>query len=190
MPDRSSFIRVLVTLVAVIIAGIAAWFLWQVYENSPWTRDARVRANVVMVTPDVSGAVVDLRVVDNQAVKVGDVLFVIDPARFELALSQAQAALAGAQSQRDQRQQDYERRQKLSSVSISDEALSQARTAAQAAQADYDQAQAAVDVAKLNLARTKVRSPVNGHVTNLLLDKGDYATAGHAMLAVVDSDSF
>jgi RND family efflux transporter MFP subunit len=190
MTDRFGFIRVLVTLVALIAAGIAGWFLWQVYENSPWTRDARVRANVVMVTPDVSGAVVDLRVVDNQEVKVGDILFVIDPARFELALSQAEAALAGAQSQRDQRQQDYERRQKLSSVSISDEALSQARTAAQAAQAEYDQAQAAVNVAKLNLARTKVRSPVNGHVTNLLLDKGDYATAGHAMLAVVDSDSF
>jgi multidrug resistance efflux pump len=35
-----------------------------------------------------------------------------------------------------------------------------------------------------------VRSPVNGHVTNLLVDRGDYATAGHAMLAVVDSDSY
>src|ERR1700761_8000986 len=190
MPDRSSFFRVLVTLVVVIIAAVAGWFLWQVYENSPWTRDARVRANVVMVTPDVSGAVVDLRAIDNQPVKVGDVLFVIDPARFELALSQAQAALVGAQSRRDQSQQDYQRRQKLSSVSISDEALSQARTAALAAQADYDQAQVAVNVAKLNLARTEVRSPVNGHVTNLLLDKGDYATAGRAMLAVVDSDSF
>lgn len=190
MPDRSSFVRVLVTLVVVIAAGVAGWFLWQVYENSPWTRDARVRANVVMVTPDVSGAVVDLRVVDNQEVKVGDVLFVIDPARFQLALSQAEAALAGARSLRDQRQQEYERRQKLTSVAISDEALMQARSAALAAQAEYDQANVAVSVAKLNLARTEVRSPVNGHVTNLLLDKGDYATAGHAMMAVVDSDSF
>jgi RND family efflux transporter MFP subunit len=190
MADRSSFFRTLITLVVVIVAGVAGWFLWQVYENSPWTRDARVRANVVMVTPDVSGAVVDLRVVDNQEVKVGDVLFVIDPARFELALSQAEAALAGAQSLRDQRQQEYERRQKLTSVAISDEALMQARSAALSAQADYDQANVAVNVAKLNLARTEVRSPVNGHVTNLLLDKGDYATAGHAMVAVVDSDSF
>jgi RND family efflux transporter MFP subunit len=190
MADRSSFFRTLITLAVVIVAGVAGWFLWQVYENSPWTRDARVRANVVMVTPDVSGAVVDLRVVDNQEVKVGDVLFVIDPARFELALSQAEAALAGAQSLRDQRQQEYERRQKLTSVAISDEALMQARSAALSAQADYDQANAAVNVAKLNLARTEVRSPVNGHVTNLLLDKGDYATAGHATVAVVDSDSF
>jgi RND family efflux transporter MFP subunit len=190
MADRSSFFRTLITLVVVIVAGVAGWFLWQVYENSPWTRDARVRANVVMVTPDVSGAVVDLRVVDNQEVKVGDVLFVIDPARFELALSQAEAALAGAQSLRDQRQQEYERRQKLTSVAISDEALMQARSAALSAQADYDQANVAVNVAMLNLARTEVRSPVNGHVTNLLLDKGDYATAGHATVAVVDSDSF
>jgi RND family efflux transporter MFP subunit len=190
MPDRSSLVRVVVTLVAGIAAVVAGWFLWQTYENSPWTRDARVRANVVMVTPDVSGAVVDLRVVDNQAVGVGDVLFVIDPARFQLALSQAEAALAGAQSLRDQRQEEYDRRQKLSSVAISDEALTQARTAALSAQAAYDQAQVAASVAKLNLARTKVRSPVSGHVTNLLLDTGDYATAGRAMMAVVDENSY
>ncbi|WP_213774037.1 efflux RND transporter periplasmic adaptor subunit [Bradyrhizobium sp. dw_78] len=190
MPDRSSFSRILVTLTALVAAVVAGWFLWQTYENSPWTRDARVRANVVMVTPDVSGAVVDLRVVDNQTVQVGDILFVIDPARFQLALSEAEAALAGAQSLRDQRQDEYERRKKLTAVAISDEALTQAHTAALAAQATYDQAQVAVNVAKLNLARTQVRSPVNGHITNLLLDRGDYATAGHAILAVVDSDSY
>jgi RND family efflux transporter MFP subunit len=190
MPDRSLLIRVPVTLAVLVAAGVAGWFLWQAYENSPWTRDARVRANVVMVTPDVSGAVIDLRVVDNQEVKVGDVLFVIDPARFELALSQAEAALAGAQSTRDQREDEHQRRLKLSSAAISDEALEQARNAARAAQAQYDQAQAAVNVAKLDLARTKVRAPVNGHITNLLLERGDYATAGHAALAVVDGDSF
>ena len=190
MRDQSLFIRIPVTLAVLIAAGVAGWFLWEAYEDSPWTRDARVRANVVTVTPDVSGAVIDLRVVDNQEVKVGDVLFVIDPARFELALSQAEAALAGAQSTRDQREDEHQRRQKLSQAAISDEALEQARNAAIAAQAQYDQAQAAVNVAKLDLARTKVRAPVNGHVTNLLLDRGDYATAGHAALAVVDSDSF
>mgnify|MGYP000632657170 CR=1 FL=1 len=45
-------------------------------------------------------------------------------------------------------------------------------------------------VARLNLARTVVRAPVNGYVTNLLVDRGDYATAGRAMVAIVDSDSF
>src|ERR1700742_2387432 len=106
MPDRFGFLRGLITLVVLIAAIVAGWFLWQIYENSPWTRDARVRADVVMVTPDVSGAVVDVKVVDNQTVKVGDVLFVIDQARYELAVASAEAALAGAESQRDQLQQE------------------------------------------------------------------------------------
>ncbi|RTL77544.1 MAG: HlyD family secretion protein [Bradyrhizobiaceae bacterium] len=190
MSERLPILRLSVTLLTLAAAAVAGWFLWRTYEDSPWTRDARVRANVVQVTPDVSGVVIDVRVTDNQSVKVGDVLFVIDQARFQLALSNAEAALAGAESLRDQRQQEYERRQRLSSASISDEALAQAHSAALSAQAAYDQAQAALNIAKLNLARTQVRAPVNGHVTNLLLDKGDYATAGKAMVAVVDSDSY
>lgn len=190
MPKVSSWVRILVTVVAVVIAGIAGWYLWRTYEESPWTRDGRVRANVVMVAPDVAGAVVDIRVKDNQEVRIGDVLFTIDPARYKLALASAEAAVAGARSVLDQRSEEQARREHLSSASISEEALNQARSLTLAAQAAYDQAVAALGVAKLNLARTEVRSPVNGHVTNLLVDRGDYASAGHAMLAVVDSDSF
>lgn len=190
MPKVSSWVRILVTLAAVVIAGIAGWYLWRTYEESPWTRDGRVRANVVMVAPDVAGAVIDIHVKDNQEVRIGDVLFTIDPARYKLALASAEAAVAGARSVLDQRGEEQARREHLSSASISEEALNQARSATLAAQASYDQAVAALGVAKLNLARTEVRSPVNGHVTNLLVDRGDYASAGHPMLAVVDSDSF
>lgn len=190
MPSLSSMLRVAVTLVAVVLAAVAGWYLWRTYEDSPWTRDGRVRANVVNVAPDVAGAVIDLKVKDNQEVRIGDVLFTVDPARYQLALSQAEAALAGAKTVYDQRQEELERREKLSAVSISEEALTQARSAALSAQASYDQAVAALGVAKLNLARTDVRSPVNGHVTNLLVDRGDYATAGRAMVAIVDSDSY
>jgi RND family efflux transporter MFP subunit len=186
----TSIIRVLVTVIAVVIAAVAGWYLWRTYQESPWTRDGRVRANVVTVAPDVAGAVIELKVKDNQEVKIGDVLFIIDPARYQLALQQAEAALAGAKSVSDQRQDELERREKLTSVAISEEALTQARSAALSARAAYDEAVAAVGVAKLNLARTEVRAPVNGHVTNLLVDRGDYATAGRAMLAIVDSDSF
>lgn len=190
MQQASSWIRVLVTLVVVAAAGVAGWYLWRTYEESPWTRDGRVRVNVVMVAPDVAGAVTDLRVKDNQSVKIGDTLFTVDPARYRLALEQAEAVLAGAKSVLEQRQEEQERRERLSSVSISQEALTQARTATLSARASYDQAEAALGVAKLNLARTEVRSPVNGHVTNLLVHRGDYATAGHPMVALVDSDSF
>jgi multidrug resistance efflux pump len=190
MPKVSPWARVVITLVAVVIAAVAGWYLWRTYEESPWTRDGRVRANVVMVAPDVAGVVIDVHVKDNQDVRIGDVLFTIDPARYRLALSSAEAVVAGARSVLDQRSEEQARREHLSSAAISEEALNQARSATLAAQAAYDQAVAALGVAKLNLARTEVRSPVNGHVTNLLVDRGDYATAGHAMLAVVDSDSF
>lgn len=190
MLNRTSLLRGLVTLAAVAIAIVAGWFLWVTYEESPWTRDGRVRADIVTVTPDVSGVVVEVKVIDNQDVKVGDVLFVIDQARYKIALEQAQAVLAGAEATRDQRQHDYERRSQLSAIAISSEALESAKNAALAAQADYGQAVAALDTAKLNMARTEVRAPVNGHVTNVSLRPGDYATAGRAMLAMVDSDSF
>lgn len=190
MPKPGPLIRVVVTLVVVAIAIVAGWNLWRTYEESPWTRDGRVRANVVMVAPDVAGAVIDIHVKDNQSVRIGDVLFTIDQARYKLALASAEAALAGAKSVLDQRQEEQDRREKLSSASISAEALNQARSATLSARAAYDQAVAAVGVAKLNLARTEVHSPVNGYVTNLLLDRGDYAVAGHPMVAVVDSDSY
>lgn len=190
MPHVASWVRVLVTAIALSIAGVAGWYLWRTYEESPWTCDGRIRANVVMVAPDVAGAVIDIKVKDNQEVRIGDVLFTIDPARYQLALSSAEAALAGAKSVLDQRQEEQDRREQLSSASISQEALNQARAATLSAQAAFDQATAALGVAKLNLARTEVRSPVNGHVTNLLVDRGDYATAGRAMVAVVDSNSY
>jgi RND family efflux transporter MFP subunit len=190
MPTITSIFRVLVTVIAVAIAAACGWYLWQTYQESPWTRDGRVRANVVNVAPDIAGAVIDVAIKDNQTIKIGDVLFTVDRARYQLALADSEAALANAKSTADQRQDEFERRQKLTTASISDEALSQARNAAIGAQAAYDQAVAALGVAKLNLARTEVRSPVNGYVTNLLLDRGDYATVGHPMVAIVDSDSY
>ena len=187
MPQVSSWIRMTVTALAVAAAVVAGWYLWRTYEESPWTRDGRVRANVVMVAPDVAGALVDIRVRDNQEVRIGDVLFVVDPARYKLAVVQAEAMLAGARSVLEQRQEEQARRERLSAASISQEALTQARTATLSAQADYDRAEAALGVAKLNLARTEVRSPVNGHVTNLLIGRGDYAVAGKPMVAVINS---
>ncbi|WP_028166146.1 efflux RND transporter periplasmic adaptor subunit [Bradyrhizobium elkanii] len=190
MPSLGRFAQHAVTIAAVAAAIVAGWWLWRLYEDTPWTRDGRVRANVVNVAPDVAGAVIDLRVKDNQQVKIGDILFVVDPARYQLALEEAEATAAGAKATLDERQEEQDRREKLSAAAISVEALNQARSATLEARAAYDQAVAQVGVAKLNLARTNVRSPVNGHVTNLLLNRGDYVTAGKPVLAVVDQDSF
>ena len=65
-------VRVGLTLLVVLLALLAGWWLWSFYMLSPWTRDARVRADVVTIAPDVSGWVVQLQVADNQQVKAGD----------------------------------------------------------------------------------------------------------------------
>src|SRR5215472_4380835 len=90
--------RVLVTCAAVAVAVIGARRLYVHYNLEPWTRDGRVRADVVEVSPDVNGLVTAVLVQDNQIVRVGQALFVIDRPRYELALRQAEAAISSGQA--------------------------------------------------------------------------------------------
>ena len=76
------FVRFAITAVAVAIAAVVCWQLWVYYMLSPWTRDGRVRADVVTISPDVSGLVTEVLVEDNQMVRKGDVMFRIDRERF------------------------------------------------------------------------------------------------------------
>lgn len=190
MPDRPILVRLVVTLIVVALAVLLGWLAWRHYLLSPWTRDGRVQAYVVDVAPDISGRVVDLRVEDNQFVDKGALLFVIDPDRYRFALSQAEAALAQQQQNALLRQAQAARRARLNSVAVSQEEREQYAIQARMADAAYREAQAALDLARLDMARTEVRAPVAGWVTNLKLQVGDYASEGKAALAVVDTASF
>ncbi|MET0538549.1 MAG: HlyD family secretion protein [Xanthobacteraceae bacterium] len=184
-------VRVLLTLILVIAAGVLSYDLGRYYLYSPWTRDARIRANVATVAPDVSGYVDDIRVRNNQFVHKGDVLFTIDHDRYRLALADAEAALAVQHAQHLMALEQFQRRSKLApGVSITVEALDNARRQSESAAASYQQATASRDTAALNLNRTEVRAPVNGFITNLNLAKGTYASQGKAVMALIDSDSY
>jgi multidrug resistance efflux pump len=188
--DQATARRYVITIVTALIAFVLAWMLWWHYLRSPWTRDGRIRAEVVNIASQVNGQVVELPVVDNQTVKKGDVLFVIEPVDYKLALDQAEATVVSRKLDLDIAQQDSERRQKLGIQAVSAEERNTSRSNAEVAQAAYQSAVATRDQAKVNLERTTIRSPVNGYVTNLTLRIGDYATAGQPKLTVVDSDSF
>jgi len=96
---RSMAIRpFLITLATVALAGLLGWAMWGVYMEAPWTRDATVRAYVVTMAPEVSGRIVELRVVDNKYVRKGDLLLVIDPTNFRIAVNQSEAAVQQAQA--------------------------------------------------------------------------------------------
>ncbi|OUJ11622.1 HlyD family secretion protein [Acetobacter sp. DsW_063] len=184
-----TLIRVFLTLAVVALAVVLGITLWNTYMIAPWTRDGRVRVYVVDVAPEVSGTVVQVPVVDNQFVHKGDPLYVLDPVRFRLAIREAQARLDGALEDLKLRQNDARRRMGLSGiVSAEEQEVFNSNVATQAAAVDA--ARAALDVAKLNLQRSVLYSPVNGYVTNLNLRVGDYASAGQARLAVIDSDSY
>ncbi|AIO58635.1 efflux transporter, RND family, MFP subunit [Burkholderia mallei] len=178
------------TAVILIVAILIGHTLWVHYMDEPWTRDGRVRAEIVNVAPDVSGAVVELPVRDNQFVKQGDLVMQIDPSHFRIAVEQAQAAVAARRAELQMRRADAARRADLDALVVSKESRENSAQTASSAEAQYQQALAALDAAKLNLERTRVVAPVDGYVTNLQVFRGDYASAGQAKLAIVDSHSF
>jgi multidrug resistance efflux pump len=177
------------TALAVAVACFIGVRLWAYYMDAPWTRDGHVRADVVQVAPDVSGFVTDVLVHDNQHVQRNEVIFRIDRARFALALQQADAIVAGHRASLDQANADLTRYRSLTDLATSQQKQEQVLSTQQQAQAAYDQAVADRAVAQLNLDRSEVRASVNGIITNMDLRPGAYVTAGHGVLALVDTDT-
>jgi RND family efflux transporter MFP subunit len=181
--------RVGITLLAAAGALYVGWQLWQHYEVEPWTRDGRVKAYVVQVAPDVTGQVTRVYVHDNQHVAVGEPLFEIDRARFELALRQSEAQVAAAEAALGQSAREAKRNTQLDDL-VSAETREQGQTRTDQARAALAQAVVNRDTAKLNLERAHVVSAVDGIVTNLDLREGAYATAARPVMALVDRSSF
>ena len=178
------------TLLILAAAALAAVVIWDYYITAPWTRDGVVRVQVADVAPQVSGQITEIRVVDNQYVHQGDVLYVIDPFDFQVALDMDKAQLREKAADLQVKRMQAERRQHLTNLSTTPEEQQQYVGNATQAQAAFDAAQQQVEQADINLKRTQVHSPVNGYVTNLLLRVGDYAHAGTTNIPVIDADSY
>jgi RND family efflux transporter MFP subunit len=178
-----------ITALAVAAACFVGVRLWAYYMDAPWTRDGRVRADIVQVAPDVSGFVTDVLVRDNQRIQRGEIIFRIDRARFSLALQQADAIVAGHRASLDQADADLNRYRSLTDLATSQQKQEQVLSTQQQAKAAYDQAVADRAVAQLNLDRSEVRASVNGIITNMDLRPGAYVTAGRGVMALVDTDT-
>jgi multidrug resistance efflux pump len=244
---RPRVVPFLITLATTAVAAVFGWAMWKTYMQTPWTRDGTVRVYVVTMAPEVAGRIVETRVADNQFVHKGDLLLVIDPTDYKVAVQlteaavrqaqadvenveaqitmqqaqvgasqaqveSAQAALTFAQEQaaryRDLAQKEVGtvqmEQQTASALGQAQAALKNAQaslTLAQrqvsslkaqlaAAEANVARARAQLDQARVNLERTQIHSPVNGWVTNLIVQLGDYATVGRSVLSVVNADSF
>ncbi|MHB8814715.1 MAG: efflux RND transporter periplasmic adaptor subunit [Steroidobacteraceae bacterium] len=180
--------RVLVTAAIVALAVVGGRWLWIHYNVEPWTRDGRVRADVVEVSPDINGLVTDVLIKDGQAVRKGQVLFIIDPSRYELAVDQANAAVAADEASLAQARRENRRNLALGTL-VTTEEVEEGQSRVEELSAQLRGALVERDLAQLNLARSTVRSTVNGVITNLELEPGDYASVGHQVMALLDSDS-
>ena len=187
---RLRVVPVLITLIVAAIAAALSWAMWNVYVAAPWTRDATVRAYVVTIAPQISGLIVKLPVLDNQLVHVDDLLMVIDPTNYRIAVKQAEAALDQAKATAQDADAEYRRREKLTTLSTSTEEKQIYEAKALSTKAAVEQAAANLDQARVNLNRTEIRSPVNGYVTNIITQLGDYAIAGQNKLSIVNNDSY
>ncbi|NDJ57354.1 HlyD family secretion protein [Enterobacteriaceae bacterium 4M9] len=178
------------TLIVLALALIAGWLIWNYYMQSPWTRDGKVRAEQIGITPQVSGTIAKLMVQDNQFVKAGTTLFQIDDTPFRITVLNAQAQLAKAQSDLAKAGNEASRRHHLSGNYISAEDMDSADLNVKAMQATVKAAQATLEQANWQLEQTTVRAPVDGWITNLSTRTGSYASSGNPVFALVDSHSF
>jgi RND family efflux transporter MFP subunit len=149
-----------------------------------------VRVQVADVAPQISGQIVEVRISDNQHVRRGDVLYVIEKFDFEVALDNAKATILNREADLAVKKAQDARRAALTTLSTSIEEKQVFQGNAKMAEAALASAKAALAQAEINLQRTEVRSPVDGYVTNLLMRVGDYARAGTRNVSVIDEHSY
>jgi len=183
-------VSVCATLLLFGLAVLLVRSLWLHYMDAPWSRDGRVRADIINIAPDVAGLAVEVAVRDNQQVAKGDLLLRIDPAHYRLAVQQAEALLAARQAALAMRTVNARRRADMDDLVVSRESREDTGHLAAAALAEYRQAQSQLEAARLDLQRTEVRATAAGYITNLSVFVGDYVRVGEASMALVDSGSF
>ncbi len=178
------------TLTLLLIALLLGSRLWHQSLLSPWTRDGRIQADIIHIAADSSGLVQEVRVHDNQFVHRGDILLRIDAQRYQLALQEAEARWQERLIDLKLKREEFARRNPLANSLVSAESVSTALSLVHEAESQVQAAATQVQLARLNRDRTLVRAPVDGYISNLKVHPGDYALAGQALMALIDSHSF
>jgi multidrug efflux system membrane fusion protein len=192
----------LLSIVIILVAVALGVWVWRINHLWPRTADAAVRANVVDIVPRVNGPIIKLPLQDNQAVKMGELLFEIDPTDYELSVERAKSSLAGldqqiatAKTKASQAESTLKRLVPLLPKGFATaEKVEQAETEKNVALSTTESliAQRAGAVAQLKTAETelsycRVTAPFDGRVVSLNISEGAYATAGHPVFSFLDT---
>ena len=223
------------TLIILALCGVLMIYYIVADRVTPYTTQARVNALVVPIAPEVSGTVTEVAVKSNQLVEAGDLLFKIDPERYELAvetaeanlqsarqatgastanIDAAQAQVVSAEANLLRAEQDAVRLRRIKEedpgaisdrrVEMAEASYTAAKASVQAARANLErarqdlgetgeqnfrilQAQAGLEQAQLDLLRTSVVAPDDGVVTDVRVDRGNFAQAGAPLMTFLAS---
>ncbi len=200
-------IRPLGFLIVAILAVLAMMHIWNYYNAEPWTRDGRIRGDVIQVSSDVSGLITEVLVQDNQTVRKGQVLFKIDVARqtldveqaksdlakakaslaaAEAALLQAKANIVKSQANTLLADKNASRYSDLMNGAISKQEQDQIFAQKDQSHAEHVQIQAALEQAKANIAQQKALIEVatsNLHLAQLNLDRSEVVAPANGTLS-------
>ncbi len=187
----STLKRYLITIVMAFLLVIVAYQLWNFYVLGGWTRDGKIRANVIQVAAQVPGKLVTLNIADNQYVEEGDLLFALEKRDYEINLKNAEAQLMQLKIRQEQAKHQYNRRTELGrAAAISQEHLEEVKYNLDLINDQVAQAEIAVEKAELDLSRTEVYADASGYITNMNLREGNFIPAGQPLFALVDKHSF
>ncbi|MGB5587121.1 MAG: HlyD family secretion protein [Gammaproteobacteria bacterium] len=231
-PSPDDPLRRWTLIVSAVIVGLLCWYL-VADRLTPFSSQARVKAYIVPIAPQVSGRVVAVNVRNNQLVEEGDVLVAIDPSSYELNRRSAEAGLTAARQELGaataavesaragvdaaranllKAQQDADRLERIYQEdpgAVSERRVQAARATLEGAISKLAQAQAnveqalqqqgdlgdqnmrilsataALDQAELDLERTRIRAPGRGLVTDLAVDRGNFAQPGQPLMTFI-----
>ena len=193
MKTLQFFIKITLSLILFSTAIYFGYNKYQDYFANPWTRDGQVRAQVIQVSPRVSGTVTKIGIIDNQFVKKGSLLFEIDKAPFLIAVAQVNAEIKRERANLRGKKVEYTRVVNISKKdkgAISQKDLIRHEVNYLKSLAKIDSLKESLNSAKLNLTFTKVFASVDGYVSNINFQIGSQAVANKPILALVDSNSF
>jgi membrane fusion protein, multidrug efflux system len=156
-------------IVAALVLGVVVF--WRA-EGHPRTDDAEVFANLIGIAPQVEGPIVELKVHDNQFVRKGDLLFVIDPRPYQYALEKTESVQSSLEGQIS----DEQRRiaAQVSEVSVANAGIGTAQADVSHWAAGIDQAEADISNAERGVDKAKAEwqyASNNRHRLEPLLEK-------------------
>ncbi|MEQ9832497.1 efflux RND transporter periplasmic adaptor subunit [Pectobacterium versatile] len=179
-----------ITLFLFIVSSFAIYKVSGSQINGLWTRDGRVRAEVITMVGEVDGYIKDVAVSDNQHVKKGQLLFTIDNSDYKLLVEESSQDVQSKKYNMEKLAKTYHRRSGLSGSVISNEEVSNAGFDYYIAQSNYQESVRKNKRDILNLSKTKIYAPTDGYITNLLVHAGDYIASGKNIVSIVKDNSF